>query len=406
MPARKSLAVVFASTLVWSAAPGITRADVADPGDVLVADVQQGLVRIEPTSNRRTVLDAATHHWELALTPDGDLITASAGGELIQRIDLQTGAIATVYSGARIGGNIEDVVVGPDGILYLVDGESLYRLDPATGQVSILFDRIDCVAGCANTEVTGVELSESGEFFATLRASFNNQAGILLGLDVATHTARFVSRVGIPNPYGVVEDADGTLLVAARPQVVRIDPTTGDQAIVSQAGKLLAPYDIAVSGDGRIYLTELDSSGYIVGGSQVVEIDPVTGVQRILARPVSVRGIAVVPGIPAPPDCRDRIDNDGDRRVDFARDEGCSGPNDGTEETLCADGIDNDGDGLVDFGADRGCAGAGPAAQENPQCNDRYDNDGDGLYDFPEDPECAAPYDNSEHQAPRSGRDE
>jgi len=122
---------------------------------------------------------------------------------------------------------------------------------------------------------------------------------------------------------------------------------------------------------------------------------------------MDVRGLAVVPGIPAPPDCRDGIDNDGDRRVDFARDPGCSNPSDGTEQPPCTDGIDNDGDGLVDFGADPGCESTAPSGQENPQCSDRYDNDGDGLYDHPEDPECLAPSDNTEHSTPKSpgGRD-
>jgi hypothetical protein len=131
-----------------------------------------------------------------------------------------------------------------------------------------------------------------------------------------------------------------------------------------------------------------------------VEIDPATGTQRILARPVSVRAIAVVPGVPAPPACMDRRDNDGDRRVDFGRDRGCTSPNDGTEEVACADGFDNDGDGLVDHGEDPGCGGVGPRHQEAPQCSDHFDNDGDGLYDHPEDPECLAAHDNTEHWAP------
>jgi streptogramin lyase len=406
MPTPRSLAIALAATLVWSSLiAGTTRADVVDPGDVLIADVQAGVVRIEPTSNRRTVLAGEIRPSRLAMTPDGDLLGVSVGGELVHRIDLATGTVTTTPVPEIIVHNLHDVVVGPDGVIYAVDDESLFRFDPATGQVSVLFDRVDCLTSCANTEVTGLELSRSGEFFVTLRGFFNPEAGFLLSLDVATHTARFLARVGLNSPYGVVEDADGTLLVTAREKVVRIDPATGDLAIVSEGGKLLSPYKIAVSGDGKIYLTELSSAGFIVGGSQVVEIDPATGVQRILARPVSAGGIEVVPGIPAPPDCRDGIDNDGDRRVDFARDEGCSDPDDGTEQTPCADGIDNDGDGLVDFGADRGCAGTGPAAQENPQCSDRYDNDGDGLYDFPEDPECLAPHDNTEHHTPRNGPD-
>jgi len=70
-------------------------------------------------------------------------------------------------------------------------------------------------------------------------------------------------------------------------------------------------------------------------------------------------------GTPPPvPQCMDGIDNDGDGKIDFPADPGCTSPGDNTENTdggggggtaLCADGIDNDGDGKIDFPADPGC---------------------------------------------------
>ena len=127
---------------------------------------------------------------------------------------------------------------------------------------------------------------------------------------------------------------------------------------MSQGGKLLIPYDIAISGDGKIYLTELDSAGFIVGGipgrgdrsGNGCAADPRASRER-----ARNRGRAGNSG--TTPACRDGLDNDGDGRVDFPRDLGCTTADDGTEEPPCADGFDNDGDGLVDDAEDPGCGG-------------------------------------------------
>jgi hypothetical protein len=93
-------------------------------------------------------------------------------------------------------------------------------------------------------------------------------------------------------------------------------------------------------------------------------------------------------------ECSDGIDNDGDGRVDFPEDLGCTSASDVSEQAPvspgymeCDDGIDNDGDGLVDM-ADPGCPFP-EASPENPQCNDGIDNNGDGRIDVA-DPNCTA----------------
>jgi hypothetical protein len=102
--------------------------------------------------------------------------------------------------------------------------------------------------------------------------------------------------------------------------------------------------------------------------------------------------------------CSDGVDNDGDGRIDFPADPGCSSPNDDSEADgggtpECRDGVDNDGDGRIDFPNDPGCSSrnddseAGGGAR---QCDDGRDNDGDGRIDFPDDPGCSSANDNSE----------
>jgi large repetitive protein len=66
--------------------------------------------------------------------------------------------------------------------------------------------------------------------------------------------------------------------------------------------------------------------------------------------------------------CSDGMDNDGDGKVDYPFDPGCSDPADDTEADpatppVCHDGMDNDTDGATDFPADFGCAAASGASE-------------------------------------------
>ncbi|HZI11033.1 MAG TPA: hypothetical protein VE153_11640 [Myxococcus sp.] len=95
-----------------------------------------------------------------------------------------------------------------------------------------------------------------------------------------------------------------------------------------------------------------------------------------------------------PSRCRDGLDNDGDGRVDFPAEPGCTSPSDDDEtdpETLpeCANGVDDDGDGSTDFPADLDCYGAGNES-ERPVCANGVDDDGDGSTDFPGDLGCSS----------------
>jgi hypothetical protein len=399
MRASARFAFPLAAALALGTAAIPVRADLGVAGDVLATRAGAcGLLRIEPNTNRRSDVAPDLCTWDIALTPDGDLI---AIGNDVQRVDFETGALSTLHAG-RPWSNVQGIAVAPDGLIYFADDAgSLFELDPVSGDLRLLMSRIHCQVNCSRAQLAGLVRTRSGAFFATLRGRSTGDPGYVVELDVPAQTARIVSAAGVlSRPWGVIEDVDGRLLVADRAAIYRIDPVSGAQATLAQEGKLLSPYHLALGDNGRIYLTELDSSGFIVGGSQIVEIDPTTGIQRILARPVSVRGIVVVPGEPAPPACSDGLDNDGDHRRDFPRDRGCSSPSDGTEEPPCRDGIDNDQDGAIDHPDDPGCGSDDPLAQEAPQCSDARDNDGDGLYDHPEDPECLVPHDNTEHWSP------
>src|SRR5688572_24002023 len=83
--------------------------------------------------------------------------------------------------------------------------------------------------------------------------------------------------------------------------------------------------------------------------------------------------------------CNDGEDNDGDGKVDFPEDPGCTAEIDDSEDTIvaaqCSDGRDNDDDGKLDFPNDPGCTSPNaddetddcPSGPNCPQCSNGVD---------------------------------
>lgn len=106
----------------------------------------------------------------------------------------------------------------------------------------------------------------------------------------------------------------------------------------------------------------------------------------------------------ATPACSNGLDDDGDARVDFPSDTGCTGAGDTSERQstkICDDGVDNDGDYGVDVPGDPGCANPNSTV-EAPACSNGIDDDNDGKVDFDgggfglPDPQCGTASKNKE----------
>jgi sugar lactone lactonase YvrE len=78
------------------------------------------------------------------------------------------------------------------------------------------------------------------------------------------------------------EFASGTT-PAADGRIIRVDPATGAQALVSQGGELVDPAGIAVAPDGTLFVVENVGVGP-ARDPAVIRIDPATGAQSVLTR--------------------------------------------------------------------------------------------------------------------------
>lgn len=70
-------------------------------------------------------------------------------------------------------------------------------------------------------------------------------------------------------------------------------------------------------------------------------------------------------------------------------------------KAACANGLDDDGDGKIDYPSDPGCSSATDTSEADPvpppvACGDGIDNDSDGKTDYPADPGCTSLADTDE----------
>jgi hypothetical protein len=198
----------------------------------------------------------------------------------------------------------------------------------------------------------------------------------------------------------------------------RISGFAGGDVIVGGPG-----VDVLAGNRGNDKIDAVDGERDFItcgAGDDDVRADPIDSVA------LDCEDVRIVTDPDTPPggedgtDCSDNIDNDGDGKIDFPEDTGCSGPDDNTETpgnnppgdggVDCDDNLDNDGDGDVDFPEDQGCTSATDPLEtgggSNPQCNDGVDNDGDGKIDFGQDRGCASLEDNTENSDGNGGGDD
>jgi streptogramin lyase len=220
--------------------------------------------------------------------------------------------------------------------------EMVIRIDPISG----LQDPVSSIESPLSAS-TGIGINAAGYLFAGAR---NRDLGVLLGIDPLTGQQTTVLS-GVSTSFrDIAVDAVGRVLVAGFGNgIFRIDPAGGTSTLVTSA--LSQPWGITIEASGEILVTNDDA---------LVRVDPVTGEFAIVSSGgdfSSPRGIGVFHTLY----CDDEVDNDGDGVVDLA-DPGCSGAADASEvgTGACDDGSDNDGDGRTDLA--------------DPDCKDPYDS--------------------------------
>jgi len=183
-----------------------------------------------------------------------------------------------VSAGAAVP--VATVTVNP-GDIFVTDllafggASGVIRVDPATGVETPVS------AGGFLVQPFGIAIEASGNLVVADASAFGGLCpggcGGVVRVNPATGAQSIVSTGGFfVDPFGIAIEADGKILVSdASGLLIRVHPSTGAQQIVSAAGFFASPTALAVEASGTI-LVDDQLSG-------IIRVDPVTGTQTPLS---------------------------------------------------------------------------------------------------------------------------
>jgi len=167
-----------------------------------------------------------------------------------------------------------DAVVIRGGDILVVDfvTDNVVHIDPVTGaQTSIS-------SGGVFLSLFGVGLDTNGLLYVVDRDAFNitNQgSGGVIRVDPATGQQTVVSvRDNLESPMGMAVEANGDVVAASffGDSIVRVDPATGAQSLVATNGLLSGPIGLVVETNGNLLVADSDAPA-------VLRVDPASGAQ-------------------------------------------------------------------------------------------------------------------------------
>jgi streptogramin lyase len=238
-----------------------------NPGDALVADPNGGtsflglLFRVDSTTGQRTVLsdfsDAAL--GATGVSPTG--VAVESTGQILV-IDRRAGT-------STLG--------------------ALFRIDPITGQRTLLSDFGNAALGALGLDPVGVAVESTGQILVT-DTQAGQDGGMLFRVDPTTGQRTVLSDFGDAalgalgdETFGVALESTGKILVIdGRGPLFRIDPTTGQRTVISnflnpaQGPIGFEPLGVAVESTGQILVTEMRLN-------KLFRVDPSSGQRTVLS---------------------------------------------------------------------------------------------------------------------------
>src|SRR5207244_2166825 len=149
-------------------------------------------------------------------------------------------------------------------ILFTDSQGAILRADTVSGSPTLV------AAGQKLMQPLGIAIGNNGEMIVS-----DTGCGALLGVDTAGNQ-RVISRGGpLGVPFGIALEKTGSILAANGLNLIRINPDTGAQNILSAGQFFRAPIAVTVARDGDIFV--VDALG------AVIRVDPTTGFQTRVA---------------------------------------------------------------------------------------------------------------------------
>ena len=133
---QSSLILSLAATVVLATN---SRAAALKPGDIVVADSQAAVLRIDPVTHAATVIASGgklVRPFGVAVDVDGTILVADTGALAIIRINPATSEQTIVSSGGILGAPY-GIAIDRNGYILAVNAAAIIRINPATGDQKV-----------------------------------------------------------------------------------------------------------------------------------------------------------------------------------------------------------------------------------------------------------------------------
>ena len=259
-------------------------------GDILVADSEAAVIRVDPKTGRHAIFAAGgslVRPFGIATDANGNIYVSDTGALAIVQIDPKSAKQTVIPWGSGHGAPY-GIAVDSQGDLIVANAAVLTRVNPLTGEQNIISNSLFKAP-------IGVAIDANGTIFVA-------DAGDGSVIQVDSPTSGHVVCTGLSNPCGIAVEAGGTLLVTEMDaqRITRIDVQAQTVDVQINNGTLVTPVGLAVAANGTILVGDPDVSHLpddLAGG--LFRIDPVTGDQTLLyngsGNLVNPRGVAVMP---------------------------------------------------------------------------------------------------------------
>ena len=266
---------------VISSSPILTNSSAvarASDGTLYVANFStpHTIVKIAPDGTASALTSGASllsQPRDIVIGPDGSLYVASAGNNTIVRVNASSGAQTLVSSNGGSDGSLlnspRGLAFGTDGKLYVgnLNGHNILRITLATGlQEEYVSSSLLDAAGPSLCNPWGIAFSPSG----TLYVNDNANERIVAVAPNAASVSRVTTTSSLTNLQGLAFGDDGNLYAAESDtnSIIRVAPASGATEVVTTGGSLVAVSDVAVA---EVPLPTVSISGN--GPAQVLEGD-------------------------------------------------------------------------------------------------------------------------------------
>ncbi len=208
------------------------------------------------------------------LIANGEVVVKGRAG--IVKVDPLTG-VQTVISKGGLFGEPDDVTVGLSGTLYVADSSAQ---PPAGAVLSVALptkkQAVVTSGGILGTP-QGVAVEASGQLLVT---AIGNAPDQIVRVDPQTGAQSVVTMLP-GQALRVAVESTGQILVgiASSPpggEIIRVDPVSGAQSIVSAGGLLTTVWDLAVAPNGDIIVLNRYPE-------MILRVDPVSGAQSVIS---------------------------------------------------------------------------------------------------------------------------